>query len=149
MIKNIFFVEIAHRRGTTSWIKCCRHSSCPGEHAGGRGGWRWRTGVSPSWHVEEDYGVEVDRFQHQLSLSHFQGKFWIFTPVFRIRFFSPDLDQSPDPDFAKNLDPIRKNPDPDTWKKRPKTGVKVESIVITYLDLSILSFLVGQAPPKP
>ena len=69
--------------------------------------------------------------------------------MFRIRFFSLDLDQSPDPDFAKNLDPIRKNPDPDTGKKRPKTGVKVESIVITYLDLSILSFLVGQAPPKP
>ena len=95
------------------------------------------------------HGLEVDRVQHQLSLSHFQGKFWIFTPVFRIRFFSPDSDQSPNPDFAKNLDPIRKNPDPDSWKKRPKTGVKVENIVITYLDLSILSFLVGQAPPKP
>ena len=42
------------------------------------------------------------------------------------------LDDPAEPS-ADNPDPIRKNQDPDPWKKRPKTGVKVEKNIIFHI----------------
>ena len=73
--------------------------------------------------------------------------------MFRNRVFFPDPDQTffseSGSGSAKKLDSIRKNPDPDPWKKRPKTGEKVgKKCYISYLALLTLFFFC-QAPPKP
>ena len=73
--------------------------------------------------------------------------------MFRNRVFCPDPDQTffseSGSGSAKKLDSIRKNPDPDPWKKRPKTGEIVgKKCYISYLALLTLFFFC-QAPPKP
>ena len=59
-------------------------------------------------------------------------------------FLSPD----PYPDRPKIRIRSGNIPDPDPWKKHPKTGVKVKK-VLYFISSTLNVVLFGQTPPKP
>ena len=85
--------------------------------------------------------TKTDNSHHCVILNVGEGK---LNQCFGSGFFFPDPDQT---FFSEAGSGSAKNPDPDPWKKHPKTRVKVEKILY-FISSTLNTFFFGQAPPK-
>ena len=112
----IWFFDFSYQ-----WIKC-------------KFFWLWSS-TYVQLYIKQDFESTYSNCEASINIRY---TYYIFVQCFGSGFFfgfGSDFFSESGSRLAKNMDPIRKNPDTDPWKKHSKTWVKVKNFYISYLAL--------------